>query len=85
MKGRRKEPHREKAEKDRGLTRSLVGLQLSELESDDATCPNCGDTYSAKGGLWVCCDGCDQWYDLKCTSIKNKEDIPDTYLCEKCV
>ena len=40
----------------------------SEAESD-TVCPKCGLVYSDSGGLWVCCDRCNQWFDVKCTNI----------------
>jgi len=62
---------------------------LAELEvsiSDDAVCPLCGLTYSEDNinDVWICCDECDQWFDLKCTKIQCKKGIPSMYFCEKC-
>ena len=30
-------------------------------------CPLCGLLYPDAGGLWIGCDGCDAWFDIKCT------------------
>lgn len=49
--------------------------------NDEAVCPKCGLQYP---GFWICCDGCDQWFDIKCTTIKSTKHIPDEYYCEQC-
>ena len=56
----------------------------SDEEEERATCPLCGLIYPDDGGFWICCDGCDDWFDLKCTDIKSKRHVPDVYLCKKC-
>ena len=56
----------------------------SDEEEERAICPLCGLVYPDDGGFWICCDGCDDWFDLKCTDIKSKRHIPDVYFCEKC-
>ena len=58
-------------------------LSTSEGESDNAICPKCGVAYTDSEGLWVCCDGCDRWFKVECTTIKNKK-LPDVYVCEEC-
>ena len=62
------------------IVEELAELQLpssSEAESDNAICPKCGAEY---GGLWVCCNGCDQWFNVEFTSIK-KICRKATFLC----
>ena len=64
-------------------------LTVSESESssqtDAAVCPVCGAVYGEYDeSIWICCDGCDCWFDLKCTSIQSKHHIPDFYYCESC-
>ena len=77
------------------LEQQFSHIQLSDFSGDedssggvsdssDAVCPKCGLVYSDSGGLWVSCDGCKQWFDLKCTSIKRRN-IPDVYYCENCI
>ena len=67
------------------LERMLSGLALDGDESDDAVCPNCGLLYSAgKENLWVCCDKCFSWYDFKCTKLRSKRHLPDSYICDSC-
>lgn len=74
-----------------GLHAELAAMQLdsspseaSEAESD-AICPKCGLVYSeGDGGTWVCCDSCSNWFDFKCTGLKNKRNIPDLYYCDDC-
>ena len=60
-------------------------LDLSSDDESDAVCPKCGRVYSDDDGVWICCDGCDSWYDIRCTNIRSRRSIPDAYLCEKCV
>uniref|UniRef100_A0A1X7T9V7 PHD-type domain-containing protein n=1 Tax=Amphimedon queenslandica TaxID=400682 RepID=A0A1X7T9V7_AMPQE len=63
-----------------------TGETLSESD-DDTICPKCGLAYSAdhdSSNLWICCDKCDVWFHLKCTIVKSKWTIPDTYFCEEC-
>ena len=68
------------------LSHQPQDLQASSDSSDseDAVCPKCGITYSNAGGLWVQCDGCGRWFDLKCTNIKKRK-VPEVYLCENCL
>ena len=71
------------------LVHKVTEIQLSDNDDsseseEDTVCPKCGRMYSDSGGLWVCCDGCNQWFHLKCTNIK-KRNIPDFYYCENCV
>ena len=54
-------------------------------DEDSAICPKCGFVYPNKGDVWVCCDSCEAWYDLKCTGYARQEDIPDLYYCFKCL
>ena len=44
----------------------------------DAECPVCGLTFleDDSGKPWVCCDGCQSWFDFKCTAIANPEPVP---------
>ena len=57
-----------------------------ESECEDQTvCTVCGLIYGSDDSLWVGCDGCNQWFDLKCTNIRDKYSIPDTnYFCQNC-
>ena len=52
-------------------------------EAEDTVCPKCGLVFADSGGLWVCCDGCNQWFDIKCTNIKRRR-VPEFYYCEDC-
>ena len=72
---------------DSPICQAFAEMQLSSVESseeDDTVCPKCGLVYADIGGLWVCCDGCDRWFDLKCTNIKKKK-VPEFYYCDDCV
>lgn len=82
------ERKRKKQETDGKTVEDLfAGMQLCEDESseDDAVCPKCGAMYSADSGVWICCDGCESWYDLKCTNIRSRRNIPETFYCENCL
>ena len=52
-------------------------------KGDQTVCPKCGSIYEESDDLWVCCDGCDAWYDKKCTSIRGKR-LPKRFYCDKC-
>ena len=58
---------------------------LSDSESD-AECPLCGLTFleDDSGSPWVCCDGCQSWYDFKCTSLSNPKRLPRKFFCNAC-
>lgn len=52
-------------------------------EGSTCQCPVCGLVYGEEDTLWICCDGCDCWYDLKCTSLRKCNPcIPEYYWCE---
>ena len=61
------------------IVQEFAKLQLL----DNAICHKCGAAYFEGGGLWVCCDGCDRWFNVECTIIKKKK-VPETYFCEEC-
>ena len=65
------------------ISDDLGALELSSSKSD-AICPTCGLSYSETGGLWVCCDSCNQWYNIECTNIYIKKKIPISYYCQEC-
>ena len=58
-------------------------LSDSESSQSDAECPICGLTFyeDSSQSTWVCCDGCMQWYDFKCTGLKNPNKLPKKYFC----
>ena len=64
---------------------SLIDLSSDESDESDATCPMCGLLYSADNGMWIACDGCQNWFNLSCTNISNSKKLPDVFYCEKCV
>ena len=59
------------------LVCQFVELQLtsdgSSSEAEDTVCLKCGLVYADSDGLWVCCDGCNQWFDLNCTNITGRK------------
>ena len=55
------------------IVEEFAKLQLYsalEAESDNAICPKCGAACTESGGLWVCSNGCDQWFNVECITIK---------------
>ena len=79
-----KKQEREKRQKGVAIkeTRSQsIGEQLENL----TLCDYCGKVYGDYSGLWVSCDICNKWYDFKCTNIKSRRAIPDSYICDACV
>ncbi len=53
----------------------------SKEDDDDVCCPICVINYKDSSSLWVCCDKCDTWYNIECTSLKA---VPDEFFCEFC-
>ena len=49
----------------------------------DAECPVCGLTFleDDSGKPWVCCDGCQSWFDFKYTALANPEPVPRKFFC----
>ena len=41
--------------------------------------------YSADDGMWIACAGCQNWFNLSCTNIRNSRKLPDVFYCENCV
>ena len=64
---------------------SSIDLSSDESDESDATCPMCGLLYSADNGMWIACDGCQNWFNLSCTNISNSKKLPDVFYCENCV
>jgi len=59
--------------------------QSEGSEGSTCQCPVCGLVYGEEDTLWICSDGCDCWYDLKCMSLgKRNPCIPEYYWCENC-
>ena len=82
-----KEKRKQPVRKGRGVVQMFELLTVSDTESEDeAICPKCGAKYGAEpAAIWICCDGCENWFDLKCTSVRSKRSIPDFYYCESCL
>ena len=58
-------------------------IHSDSLEDEDEG-PICSLVYLDDGGLWIACDGCNDWFDLKCTDVEDEEHVPDTYYCLNC-
>ena len=55
-------------------------------DEDDAVCPECGKIFADDAdGFWICCDGCDRWFDFSCTTVSSKEAVPEQYFCGSCI
>lgn len=89
----RKRNEREKTLRRKGSRSQPMGVCAEDLASDlerltvlhddsDGECPNCGKLFS-KECLWVCCDECQQWYDIECQKLSRKN-IPDEFVCNQC-
>ena len=75
--------------KDKG-TRKQVHFeeQLNDsIASSDAECPICGAIYGSEDdeSIWICCDGCNSWFNIECTSLSQRKKIPDKYFCNSCL
>ena len=77
---------REKADVDKQVRREETVVDRGEQSEDDndAICPICGASFAETGGLWICCETCLQWYDFKCTKLKNPRRLPKSYFCALC-
>ena len=66
------------------LEECLQGLAVDdESEESEAECPKCGLVYGEDNSVWIQCDSCGLWYDLKCTNV-NHDNIPEAFSCEIC-
>ena len=52
---------------------SEIDLLSNESNESYATCPKCGLQYSEDSGMWIACDGCQNWFNLSCTNISNSK------------
>ena len=62
----------QRKDEDNTIENLLEGLEISS-SVDDAICPVCGAMYSedVNNDVWICCNECDMWLNLKCTNIQN--------------
>lgn len=78
-----KEGEQKQKSKRGDSTAHLQHLTIDSDSGDDedtTVCPLCGLVYPDTSGLWIGCDACYAWLDLKCT----EDCIPDVYYCPKC-
>ena len=66
--GRKKENKVQSKERD--ILKSFEAIAISDEQNttssdSEAQCPKCGLLYGEDESLWICCDGCNSWYDLK--------------------
>ena len=76
--------------KGRSLSGMASRLTICDSEQtsdeDDAVCSECGKIFADDAdGFWICCDGCDHWFDLSCTTVSSKEAVPEQYFCGSCI
>jgi hypothetical protein len=83
-KGKKKKKQKDKVQQP-DLDVVLEELIIADDE-EDAICPNCGKVFSSDTDkeIWICCDKCSQWYDFKCTHLRSKRRLPDSYICHSC-
>ena len=65
---------KKKAGKERDLSPvyQFAKMQLSsedDSETEDTICNKCGLVYAYSQEVWICCDGCDHWFDIKCATV----------------
>ena len=73
-----------RSQKKSQLEECLQGLTVDdEGEESEAECPKCGLVYGEDNSVWIQCDSCGLWYDLKCTNV-NHDNIPEAFSCEIC-
>lgn len=91
----RKTRSRKNCTQERAIDDVLAALRLSSSSSDEDSdssqghsgenntmCPKCGIKYVDSSEEWIYCDGCDMWFNKKCTNIKRR--VPKLFYCEKC-
>ena len=82
----RKQPMRKREKVDEMFAELTISDTECTSEEDNTVCPKCGIVCKDDAdGFWICCDGCDRWFDLKCTTVPSKNCVPDLYLCEDCM
>ena len=80
-KGQMKE--RKWVERVRVSSRSHTEAEETTSESE-AECPKCGVVYGESDSMWIQCNSCDAWFDMKCADLPGDE-IPDEYFCVDCL
>ena len=51
-------------------------------DKDDSVSPECGKIFANDAEVfWICCDGCDHWFDFGCTTLSSEEGVPELYCC----
>ena len=61
-----------------------VSPTKSDIESE-AECPRCGLMYGEDDSMWIQCDNCGLWWDLECSGLGDRENIPNTFICGNCL
>ena len=94
VKSGRKTRSRKYCTQERAIDDVLASLHLSSSSDeegdssegdsgeDTTTCPKCGIRYVDSSEKWICCDGCNMWFNKKCTNIKGR--MPKVFYCKTC-
>ena len=53
---------------ERDMEQVVFDSDLGDNE-DTAICPLCVLVYCDMSGVWIGCNSCDAWFDLKCTDV----------------
>ena len=56
---------------------------LNSQSESDCECAICGEHYGDRSATWIQCNSCDDWFDLECAGISDKQ-LQDEYLCDLC-
>lgn len=88
-KERRQQDRRQDVNEQQKMGEVFQKLTISDHDSvsdDYAVCPKCGALYGEDSEPWICCDGCNCWFDLKCSTIESEElaKCIEVYFCENC-
>ena len=56
----------------------------SESSESEAECPKCALIYGETQDIWICCNLCETWFDLRCANV-SKNNIPEEFYCSDCL
>ena len=67
------------------LDEEFEALQVNSDEDAESfvQCPIYGLIYDDDESMWMYCDVCNTWYDIKCALVTD-DNVPDEYICRDC-